>query len=61
MLCKRCMAVMRTGTTYEQRKDNGGASARRFRECRKCRDKVYTCEPNFQEYMNKVSNKYRNR
>ncbi len=29
MLCKRCMTVMATGTTYEQRRD-GKSSARRF-------------------------------
>lgn len=60
MLCKRCMTVMETGTTYEQNKD-GKPSVRRFHECKKCYDKVYTKEMNFQEYMNKASEKYRNR
>lgn len=59
MLCKRCMIVMGTGTTYEQN-ENGGSSAKRFHECKKCRDKVYTKEPNFQEYMGKMSEKCRN-
>ena len=45
MLCKRCMTVMATGTTYEQRRD-GKSSARRFHECKRCHDKVYTKEPN---------------
>lgn len=60
MLCKRCMVVMGTGTTYEQRKD-GKSSSRRFHECKKCHDRVYTKEPNFQEYMNKALDKCRNR
>ena len=58
MLCKKCMIVMETGTTYEQKKDNK-SSARRFHECRKCHDKVYTKEPNFQECMSKASEKCR--
>ena len=45
------MTVMRPGTTYERNKE-GKSSTRRFHECRKCHDKVYTKEPNFQEYMN---------
>lgn len=48
---------MGTGTTYEQRKDNGKSFARRFHECKKCGDRVYTHEPNFQECMNKASGK----
>lgn len=60
MLCKRCMTVMGTGTTYEQCRD-GKASARRFHECKKCHDKVYTKEPNFQECICKASEKCRNR
>lgn len=61
MLCKRCMTVMETGTTYEQRKNGGKPSARRFYECKKCHDKVYVREPNFQEYMSKASKKSGNR
>lgn len=33
MLCKKCMMVMGTGTTYEQNKD-GKPSAKRFHECK---------------------------
>lgn len=54
------MIVMGTGTTYEQKKD-GKSSARRFHECKRCHDKVYTKEPNFQEFMDKASKKSRNR
>lgn len=60
MLCNRCMVVMGTGTTYEHRKD-GRSSARRYYECKKCHDKVYTKEPNFQEYMSRASDGYKNR
>ncbi len=59
MLCKRCMIVMRTGTTYEK-KNGEGLSARRFYECKKCHDKIFTKEPNFQEYINRASKKQRN-
>lgn len=37
---------METGTSYEQNRE-GKSSARRFHECKKCHDKVYTKEPNF--------------
>lgn len=51
------MTVMGTGTTYERRKDDGKPLARRFHECKKCHDKVYTKEPNFQECISKASEK----
>lgn len=54
------MIVMGTGTTYEQKKD-GKSSARRFYECKKCHGKVYTKEPDFQEYMKSESQKCGNR
>lgn len=60
MLCKKCMSLMRTGTTYEQ-KMNGKSLVRRFHECKKCHDKIYTKEPNFQGCMNKISEKCRNK
>lgn len=60
MVCKRCMTVMGTGTTYEQNKD-GKYSARKFHECKKCHDKIYTKESNFQEYISKSLEKHRNR
>ena len=59
MLCKKCMTVMETGTTYEQNKD-GKPSANRFHKCQKCHDKIYTKEPNFQECMSKASEKCKN-
>ena len=59
MLCKRCMTVMATGTTYEQRRD-GKSSERRFHEWKKCHDKIYTKEPNFQWCMSNASEKNRN-
>lgn len=54
------MTVMGTGTTYEQNKD-GKYSARKFHECKKCHDKIYTKESNFQEYISKSLEKHRNR
>lgn len=60
MICKRCMIVMSTGTTYENDKE-GRASARRYHECKNCHDKVYTKELNFQECMNKASERCRNK
>lgn len=59
MLCKRCMNVMAAGTTYEPGKD-GKSSARRFYRCKRCNNIIYTKEPNFQGYMNKSLEKYRN-
>lgn len=56
MLCKNCMTVMETGTRYEQRKD-GKSSAKRYYECKKCKDRIYTKEPNFQECMSKSLDK----
>lgn len=49
MLCKRCKFVMRTGTRYEQRKGRNRPFYRRFYECKKCGDRVYTNNPSFQE------------
>ena len=46
MLCRRCMMVMETGTTYEKRKGDDKPSSKRFYKCKKCGDKVYTKEPN---------------
>ncbi len=60
MLCKRCMIVMNPGTSYEQKKDRR-SSARRFHECKRCHDKIYTNEPNFQQCMNKATEKSRNK
>ena len=57
MLCRRCMTAMRTGTRYEQRKGQDRPSHRRYFECGKCRDRVYTNSPNFQEAMVKASEK----
>lgn len=48
------MVVMRTGTSYEQSRD-GKPLSKKFHECKKCHDKVYVNEPNFQECMIKAS------
>lgn len=59
MLCKRCMTVMEAGTTYEKRNSDDRPSARRFYECNKCHDKIYTKESNFQECLNTELDKYK--
>lgn len=61
MWCKRCMVVMGTGTTYEQKKGQDKPSHRRYFECGKCHDKIYTNAPNFQECLDKSSQKSRSR
>lgn len=60
MLYKRCMTVMGTGTRYEQNKD-GKSSAKRYHKCKKCHDKVYTKEPNFQECISRATDRCRNK
>lgn len=60
MLCKRCMVVMGTGTRYEQ-KGQDKPSHRRYFECGKCHDKIYTNSLNFQEMLKKESEKRRNK
>lgn len=57
MLCKKCMTVMKSGTTYEQKKEDNKSLARRFYRCNNCHDKIYTKEPNFQEYMSRALQK----
>lgn len=54
MLCKTCMTVMKTGTAYHPKKDERDSGYKRFHECKKCGDKIFTNEPNFQEFMNKA-------
>lgn len=61
MLCKRCMTVMGMGTSYEQRKGRDRPSHKRYFECGKCHDRVYTNAVNFQEILEKESNKNRNK
>ena len=60
MLCKRCMTVMGSGTIYEQRGHDRPLHKRYF-ECKKCHDRVYTNAPNFQEYLDNASSRNRNK
>lgn len=60
MLCKICMNVMETGITYEQNKERK-SSAKRFYECKKCHDKIYTKELNFHKFLSKASERCRNK
>lgn len=46
-----------TGTTYKQRKNKSDKGYKRYNECPKCGDRVYNNSPNFQEVLEKVSEK----
>lgn len=61
MLCRRCNSIMKTGTRYEQRKGQTRLSHKRYFECRKCHDRVYTNTSNFQELLVKEKDKNRNK
>jgi len=54
MICKRCKVIMKSGTTYEQKSNEMKSSAQRFHECKKCKERIYTKEPNFQELLNRT-------
>ena len=52
---------MGMGTRYEQKKGMDQPSHKRYYECKKCRDRVYTSSPNFQEVLVKETEKSRNK
>lgn len=54
------MTIMKTGTRYEQ-KGHGNSSHKRYYECKKCHDRVYTNIHNFHEYLDNASIKSRNK
>lgn len=60
MLCKKCLIVMNTGTTYTMEKD-GKESAKRFCECKRCGDRIYTKESSLQEGIGRLFKKHRHR
>ncbi len=45
------MTVMGTGTRYEQNRGQNKPSHRRYFECGKCHDRIYTNALNFQEIL----------
>lgn len=55
------MTVMKPGTTYDQRKRDNKPLVRRFHECKRCGEKIYTNESNFQECMSKALDKCRSK
>lgn len=61
MICRRCLTVMGSGTRYEKKKGHDSPYYKRYFECKKCHDRVYTNAPNFQECMSKASEKCRNK
>lgn len=50
---------MGAGTRYEQRKERDKPSHRRYFECGKCHDRIYTNSANFQEMLKRESKKNR--
>jgi hypothetical protein len=57
MLCKRCMVVMKSGTSYEQKKNGNRKRYKRYDECPKCHEKIFSNAPNFQETLAKETEK----
>lgn len=59
MLCERCMVIMKSGTTYEQKKREREKQIthKRFCQCPKCKDRFYVDSINFQDYLVKASKK----
>ena len=55
------MTVMETGTRYEQNKGQDKPAHKRYFECKKCHDRVYTNTSNFQEMLKKESEKSRSK
>ena len=55
------MTVMGTGTRYEHKKGQDKSSYRRYFECRKCHDRIYTNASNFQEMLARESEKSKSR
>ena len=51
------MTVMETGTRYEQNKGQDKPAHKRYFECKKCHDRVYTNTFNFQEMLKKSQKK----
>ena len=51
MLCRDCNVVMKTGTSYQQKRNDKDKCWKRFNKCPKCHTKFYTKAPNFQEVL----------
>ena len=58
MICSKCNILMKSGTRYEREDEK--SLTRRFHECKKCHNRIYTRKSNFQEYMSKVPKMCRN-
>lgn len=55
------MVVMKSGTSYGQKKNSNGKGYRRFDECPKCHERVFNNSPNFQETLVRETEKSRRR
>lgn len=53
MLCRRCMVVMKPGTTYEKKdeRNSGNIVHKRFCQCPRCKERIYNNSSNFQEIL----------
>lgn len=54
MWCRDCNVVMKTGTSYQQKKNDRDKGWRRYNECPICHTKLYNNYPNFQELLNQT-------
>lgn len=59
MLCRDCNVVMKTGTSYQQKKNGKDKGWKRYNECPKCHTKLYNNSPNFQEILEHTMEKSR--
>jgi len=55
------MAVMKPGTSYEQKKDGNRKGYKRYEECPKCHEKIFNNSPNFQELLVRESKNNRSK
>lgn len=51
------MVVMKSGTSYEQKKNGNRKRYKRYDECPKCHEKIFSNAPNFQETLAKETEK----
>ena len=52
--CRYCKVEMIPGTTYRRKRNKNDKGCKRFHECPKCKDKVYTNTANFQEMLERT-------
>ena len=55
MWCRDCNVVMKTGTSYQQKKNDRDKGWKRYNECPRCHTKLYNNPSNFQEVLNRMT------